>query len=165
MQKPCPQPLFQTPPAMKRTPESSRHYNWFVTKRSRLSTGTPLNCKDHPFFEDIVKIPEELKSFYNRVFLVNGDIFEDFMFECAPVKKLILEGIYQGLRKLKTFNIPNVHDNLVSKVETQLLQRRRWGSKLGGSTGSLGRFVPWETSVELFLEAQLLRIQLEELQE
>lgn len=106
MQKPCPQPLFQTPPAMKRTSESSRHYNWFVTKRSRLSTGTPLNCKDHPFFEDIVKIPEELKSFYNRVFLVNGDIFEDFMFECAPVKKLILEGIYQGLRKLKTFNIP-----------------------------------------------------------
>lgn len=54
------EPLFQTPSALKSAQgSSSRPYDCYVTKRPHPSSETPLNCIDHPFFEDILKISEE----------------------------------------------------------------------------------------------------------
>lgn len=83
-------------------------YDPFLTKRSHLSSGTPLKCGDHPLFEDIPEILEEQKSFYDRGFATEGDIFEGFVFNCAPMKMLILEEMYKGVLKLAPFTILGV---------------------------------------------------------
>lgn len=81
---------------------TAHFYDPFMVKEPRLRTGTSLNYKEHMFFEDIPKIPQEQKAFYDRVFAKEGDIFEGFMFKWALVKKLILKEIYKGLKKLET---------------------------------------------------------------
>lgn len=72
------------------------------------STGTPLSYSLHPFFKDIPKVPQEQKAFFNRVFVKEGDIFEGFLFDWAPVNELILKEIYEGVKKLETFDILDV---------------------------------------------------------
>lgn len=103
----------------------------------------PLNCRGDLFFEDIPQILEEQKSLYNRVFTlynhvftIEGDIFEGFVLDWAPFKKLILQEIDQGVWKLKTFIILDVPDNVVLKVASTVAVTEKMGSKLGGSTRS-----------------------------
>lgn len=50
-----------------------------MTKRSRPSTVTSLNCKDHQFFEGILEIPEEQKAFYDRVVATEVEVFKGFL--------------------------------------------------------------------------------------
>lgn len=76
-----------------------------MTNLSYPLFGTPLNCKDHSFFEDAPEIPKEQKSIYIRVFAAEGDIFEGLVFGWAPTRKLILEEIYKSELKLVSFNI------------------------------------------------------------
>lgn len=91
-----------------------------------MSTGAPLECRDHPFFEDIFEIPEE-QPFYNCVFASVGDIFEGFMFDRALVKKLILEEVYPGVQKLETFNIQDAPENVVSKMAITIALAEKMG--------------------------------------
>lgn len=45
----------------------------------------------------------------------------------APDKKLILEEIYQGVRKLETFNILDVPDNIVLKAVSTVVVAGKMG--------------------------------------
>lgn len=49
------------------------------------------------------------------------------MFDWAPYKKLILEEIYQGVRKLETFNILDVPDNIVLKAVSTVVVAGKMG--------------------------------------
>lgn len=49
------------------------------------------------------------------------------MFDWAPDKKLILEEIYQGVRKLETFNILDVPDNIVLKAVSTVVVAGKMG--------------------------------------
>lgn len=79
---------------------TAQFYDLFMVKRSP-STGTPLNCREHPFFDDIHEIPKEQKAFYDRIFAKEEDILEGSLFDWAPVKKLIIEQMYEGVKKME----------------------------------------------------------------
>lgn len=63
----------------------------FMVKGSRSSIVTPLNSKEHPFCGYIPYPRAEI--LLNRVFAKEGDIFKGFVFNWAPVKKLILKDV------------------------------------------------------------------------
>lgn len=50
------------------------------------------------------------------MFDIEGDTFEGFGFNCAPLEKLILKEIFQVMQKLVTFNILDDPYNVISKV-------------------------------------------------
>lgn len=72
------------------------------TKISRPSTQTPLNCSDHPFFEDIPKIPEEHKALYDHDFAKEGDIFEGFMLTRLLSRNSFLRRFIRAWKILKS---------------------------------------------------------------
>lgn len=53
-----------------------------------------------PIFLGYPRDPPRAESFYDCIFAKEGDIFKEFMFDWAPVKKLILKEIYEGVKKL-----------------------------------------------------------------
>lgn len=59
--------------------------------------GTPLKFKMCPIFEDLSNIFEEIKSFRNNIFLVEGNVFEDFSFDWAQMKKMIVKELYHSV--------------------------------------------------------------------
>lgn len=111
--------------------------NYFSSAR----IGTLLNYRDHPFFKDISRITEEHKSFYNRVLAIEGDIFKRFVFDWAPIKKVILEVIFHAMSKLQTFCM-DVLDNIVSKVASMVAAAEKmgirvvWTDKVFGEIGA-----------------------------
>lgn len=58
--------------------------------------GTPLKFKMCPIFEDLSNI-FEVKSFRNNIFLVEGNVFEDFSFDWAQMKKMIVKELYHSV--------------------------------------------------------------------
>lgn len=64
---PSPEPVYQTPPTTKSTPESiGWFYERFFVRASRPSSETPLSCSEPPFFMDIPTVPQEQKNFFAR---------------------------------------------------------------------------------------------------
>lgn len=105
-----------------------------MTKRSGPSIGTPLKCRDHSFFEDILKIPEEQKSF-TVPSLPHKGISLRYLSSTGLLKKLI-HGKILGARELETFNTFDVLDNVVSKVANAIVVVEKMGVRVGGSTRS-----------------------------
>lgn len=74
------------------------------------------------------------------------------MFEWAPFENLTLGEIYQFVRKLKTFNILDVPDNVLSKVASTVVATEKMGTRVrwGGSIRSSERPVLRETILLCF---------------
>lgn len=111
-----------------------------MTKRPYPSSGTPLNYKDHPSFEDIPEILEEQKTFFDRVFAAEGDIFKGFVFDWTLVKKLTFEEMYICMLKLRSFNILDVPDNVVSKVAKAIAPTMKIGIWVEYLNQVIGKF-------------------------
>lgn len=78
-----------------------------MVKGSRPLIGTHLNCRKHPFFEDI--LCQRAECLLDRVFAKEGDFFEGFVFGWALVKELILKDFLLGCEKagnLRHFGCP-----------------------------------------------------------
>lgn len=96
-----------------------------------ISTGTPFNCNEHPFSEDILRVPQEHKDFFDHLFAGKGDIFYGFLFDWAVMKELILKEIYECVKKL-IFVVLDVPDDAVLKVAHMVAAVEKMGSKSGG---------------------------------
>lgn len=72
-----------------------------------------------------------IKTFFYRVFPREGDNFEGFFFDWAPMKELILTEIYEGVKKLGNFSILDVPDDAVSKVARRVAAAEKMGNKVG----------------------------------
>lgn len=57
--------------------DSSPYYERLRKKRAFLSDAAPLSCEGHPFFADVLTLPEMMKSFYNELLAIEGNIFQD----------------------------------------------------------------------------------------
>lgn len=59
------EPLFQTLPVTVSTPNlRARFYERFVVRASQPSLGVHLSCSSHPFFKDVLNIPQDHKDFF-----------------------------------------------------------------------------------------------------
>lgn len=114
IQSPMLQLTYQTPSFIKNTSDSMpNHYDRFKTRPPR---GTQLKCRQSPFFQDLPKIPEVLKSFYDDIFTSEGDIFESCSFDWVHLKKTTIVEVFHMVEKLETFNILEIPKQTVSEV-------------------------------------------------
>lgn len=90
-------PAQQTPACIKNLQDSTPYNNKLRTLRSRSSMGTPLKFEIYPFFEDLSNIFEEITSFHNNIYLVEGNVFEDFSFDWAQMRKMVVEELYHSV--------------------------------------------------------------------
>lgn len=104
--------------------------------------GTPLNCKDHTFLQDLLELFEELRSFYGSIFSTKGDIFEGYSFDWFTIKKVILEVIFQVMQKLETYIVLDIPEKMVSEVAdrvdavTNMGIRVKWIYNVYGEIGA-----------------------------
>lgn len=116
---PIVEPVFQTPPVTRSTPDS-RFYQRFVVKASHPLIETPLNCSEHPFF--------------GLVFNKERDIFDIFMFDYARMKELILNKIFESVQELEPFDILDVPEEVISKVARTVAAVEKMGIRSSGRT-------------------------------
>lgn len=74
-----------------------------ITQRNTIQTleEVPLNCGDHPSFQGLSAIPLDLKSYFNQVFGIKGDIFKSCSLKWAPMRKLSFKGMFTSIKKLE----------------------------------------------------------------
>lgn len=65
---------------------------------------TILKCTKHPFFEDLLDVSEAIKSFYNDLFSMEGDICDDFSFDWVQMRNIV-EELNNCLQKLEKFTV------------------------------------------------------------
>lgn len=83
-------------------------------KESHPSIETPLSCGEHPFFVDLLNVPQERKDFFDKVFVKDENIFEGYVFDWEPMKELVLRGIFEGKQALESFIVLDVLDLVIS---------------------------------------------------
>lgn len=67
-------------------------------------------------FEDLPNISEEIKSFYDDIFIVEGDIFEDCSFDWVQLSKMVVEELFNSIQKLEKFTVLEVPSQVVFEV-------------------------------------------------
>lgn len=73
-------------------PSSSCYYGNYVTRRSdETPSSNQFNYDNHPFFTDLLDILEELKIFFTKILVNEGDIFETCSISRVPAKKTLSE--------------------------------------------------------------------------
>lgn len=82
---------------------------------------------------------EEIKSSHNAVFSVEGDIFEDCYFDWVQMRKMIIEELYNSLKKLKRFIVMEVPPQVVSEVADRVAKVARMSVKVEWMIKSLAR--------------------------
>lgn len=55
--------------------DSSPYYERLMKRRAFPSDTAPLSCEGHPFFANVLALPEMMKSFYNELFATESNIF------------------------------------------------------------------------------------------
>lgn len=90
-----------------RTSSSSRYYAQF--RNNSFSGGTPapsqLSCDDHPFFEDLHPLPDNLRS---EVLAIEGDIFKGCVVSWNPYKTCIESEPFEAALKLEGYFILDI---------------------------------------------------------
>lgn len=64
------------PAFVKVSLDASPYYESLRTKRLAPSTAIPMSCEGHPFFEGLPHIADFVKSFYDKLFSAESDIFK-----------------------------------------------------------------------------------------
>lgn len=81
--------------------------------------GTPLSCRDHPFFLALPEIFEELMSFYDSIFSIKKMIFLRAACLIGFHKRVTLEEIFRQYKILRLI-ILNIPTQTVSDVAATL---------------------------------------------
>lgn len=63
------------------------------------------------------EISEEIKSFYDKVFAAEGNLFETFSFSFALVKKAMLEELSSAVHKPGVYTVLNIPHKVIYEVE------------------------------------------------
>lgn len=73
-----------------------------------------------------------MKSYSDLVFAIEGDIFKSCMLERAPMRKLIIEGLFSLIRKLESYLMFNVPPGVTYIVANAI-----------DTAGKIGTLVDW----------------------
>lgn len=87
---------------------------------------------------------------------MEGDIFEGFMFNWAPLKKLIHKEMYKGMLT-EVFHHLGCPNKVVSKVATTVVVAEKMGIRMEWIDRIIGEIGAGRDHFELLCEARLLR--------
>lgn len=82
-----------------------------------------------------------------RVFTEEGDSFEGFLFDWAPVKEFILKEIYKGVKELETFDVLDVRGDILWKVACTVTVTEKMGIKGEWINKVIGESMQKETTL------------------
>lgn len=95
---PPPTPIHQ-PPLFIKALQSMPHYDKLKMERPCISFMSHLKCETHPSFEGLSAISNDMKSFFDELFLVEGDIFDDCY--VTGHRKMRVEGLFVSAQQLE----------------------------------------------------------------
>lgn len=96
--------------------DSSPYYERLRRKRAFASATAPLTCEGHPFFADTPALPEVMKSFYDDLLATEGNIFQECSVAWPAFRSIIMNGLFDSVRKLEKYMISDVPTVVLEEV-------------------------------------------------
>lgn len=106
----------------------------------------------------------ELKSYFNMVLAAESDIFKSCLLELAPMRELIIEGLFSSIDKFESFTMVNVHCEVISKVVNKVDAAEKIGVQVDWIDKAIDEIIPKKEHYALVQETRLVRDQLTQMQ-
>lgn len=81
------------------------------------SDAAPLLCEGYPFFADTPALPEMMKSFYDELLVTEGNIFQNCSVAWRAFRSIIINGLFESVRKFEKHMIMDVLTIILEEVE------------------------------------------------
>lgn len=152
-----------------RPSSSPCYYTKFTSKR--FLTALPLienpesnllTSENHPFFQGLQSLSSELKSFYNQVLAIEGDIFERCSISFFQLRLVLLKVLYDAVIKLEKFTVLIITTEVISEVAEVMGFVENVGIRIDWLDRLIGEMFTEKERNELMQEINMLRLQVEE---
>lgn len=98
-----------------------------------------------------------LKSYFNIFFAAEGDIFNSYTLEWAPMRKLIIEGLFTSLRKMETNSMLNVPSKVISDLANTIDAGEKIRVRVDWNDRAIGDGVSKQEHNVVVRESQIIR--------
>lgn len=153
-------PEVRVPAFVQSLNYSSPYYERLRKKRAFTSNAALLSCEGHPY---VPALPEIMKAFYDELLVTEGDIFQNCSVAWPAFRSIIINGLFDSVRKLEKHMIMDVPTTTLEEVAEVAALAAQNGVRVDWLDEALGRVAMKKKHQELLDRIQTLEDELAEL--